>query len=171
MHATVHRYHRRSIRLRHHDYRALGAYFVTICSHSHLPIFGNVNSGRMRLSSAGKLVSDCWREIPHHFPNVSLDEFIVMPDHMHGIVVIRSAPPGKAVPRRFGGSVKDSLSTIVGVFKSYATKHVIAETGIRRVWQRNYYESVIRDDHHMNAVRNYIISNPRKWCTHAHRNT
>src|SRR5437867_763823 len=169
-------YRRRSIRLRHHDYRREGAYLVTICAYEHTSIFGSIANGQVRLSNAGQIVRECWCEIPLHFRHVTLDRFVVMADHMHGIVVIRSASAntcverGDAIPRRFGGALRDSLGAIVGVFKSYATKRIIEREGNRHVWQRNYYETIIRDDRHLNAARRYIIGNPKRWHDHVRRN-
>jgi len=170
------RHGRRSIRLSHFDYRRDGAYFVTICTYERATLFGSVAHGQMLLSNVGEIVRDCWFEIPPHFPNVVLDQFIVMPDHLHGIIVIRSDPSrtrprlGDSMPRRFGGALPGSLATIVGVFKSYVTKRVLKAEGIRWVWQRNYYESVIRNNRHLNAIRKYIILNPQRWHADAHRN-
>lgn len=167
---------RRSIRLRNVDYRRPGAYFVTICTHERAPLLGSVINKRMRLSPAGKIVQRCWLMIPQHFPNVVLDEFVVMPDHMHGVIVIRpdvsSSPrcPGNELPRRIGRALKGSLATIIGVFKSYATKRIMTTVGIRRIWQRNYYESIIRNREHLDAVRKYIVLNPKRWRDHGPRN-
>ena len=130
----------------------------------------------MQLSQVGEITRDCWSEIPVHFPRVVLDQFVVMPDHMHGIIVIRSAPgdpdsrTGVSIPRRFGGALQDSLGTIIGVFKSYVTKRVMAIAKMRRVWQRNYYETIIRNDRHLNAIRKYINLNPQRWHADTHRN-
>ena len=167
---------RRSVRLQNVDYRRPGAYVVTICTHERAPLFGSVVNNRMRLSPAGEIVRQCWLTIPKHFPNVVLDEFVVMPDHMHGIIVIkpdassRHRYSGNVLPRRFGRALKGSLATIVGVFKSYVTKRIMTTVGIRHVWQRNYYESVIRNREHLDAVRKYIVLNPKRWGDHRPRN-
>mgnify|MGYP002814623350 FL=1 len=87
------RHHRRSIRLRGHDYSDPGEYYVTICTHNRECVLGEIKDGEMRLSNAGEIAETCWLEIPRHFPNVVLDEFVIMPDHMHGILILKEYVP------------------------------------------------------------------------------
>ena len=174
---------RRSIRLRGFDYAYRGFFFVTICTHDKKPTLGKVIDYRSQLSTTGKLVEKCWREIPAHFPNVYLDEWIIMPNHIHGIIVIRFprsdevSNQGTACraptfhhdyePEAFGKPVAGSLATIVRSFKSAATKNVRQEfgAGVLPLWQRNYFEHVIRNEESMNNIRNYIWENPIHWMT------
>lgn len=171
------KHHRRSIRLRHYDYRTPGRYFVTICTYQRLSLFGDVVDGEMQINAFGKAVNDCWQAIPQHFSYVSCDAFVVMPNHVHGIVVIDGdmvgegiAGEGMAVPcpnkaRKFGKPIAGSLPTIVGSFKSAATKRInqIRDAKGSPVWQRNYYERIIRDEAALTNIRRYIRNNPAMW--------
>ncbi len=156
---------RRSIRLAGHDYRQPGAYFVTICAKARAPRFGDIRSGIVRLNAAGLIARDLWLAIPRHFSHVRLDEFVIMPDHMHGILHLLSSPEVLPRPRRFGDAVPGSLSTIIGSYKAEVTKRVSGLRNARResVWQRSFYEHVIRSSPAMHAIRAYIRNNPRCW--------
>jgi len=162
-------YHRRSIRLKGYDYSKAGAYFVTICAQNRECLLGDIVDGETRLNDAGKMVKRCWGEIPTHFPHVELDEFIVMPNHMHGIIVICPTGRGMAcrapTQRQFAKPIAGSLSTIIGSFKSATTRQInhIRNTPGHHVWQRNYYERIIRSEEEMDRIRTYIIDNPVKW--------
>jgi putative transposase len=159
---------RRSIRLAGHDYRQPGAYFVTICAKARAPRFGDIRSGLVRLNRAGLIAHRLWLAIPRHFAHVRLDEFVIMPDHMHGILVFRAAPDDLPRPRRFGDAVPGSLSTIIGAYKAEVTKRVNAlrNTHEQSVWQRNFYQHVIRSRRALQAIRTYIRGNPRRWTDH-----
>src|SRR5205823_206535 len=116
----------------------------------------------MQLNAAGRIVASCWEDIPEHFPTVSLDGWVIMPNHVHGIVVITTSDTTSAIMPLAAST--PSLGVIVGAFKSAATKRVnewrrTPET----LWQRSYYERVIRDDRSLNRVRQYIEENPVRW--------
>jgi len=123
-------------------------------------------AGNVRLTVAGRRVSECWEELPIHFPYLVLDQFVVMPDHVHAVLHIRDCrvgtPPAVA---RFGHPPPDALSSIVGAFKAAASKRINADRGIpgAPVWQRNYYECVIRSNAALDRVRVYITTNPIRW--------
>lgn len=154
--------HRRSIRYRGFDYGSAGAYFVTMCTHDREQIFGEINNGEMALNDRGIIANACWHAIPTHFPNVKTDEFVIMPDHVHGIVRI-TVGAARASPLRDGPQPR-SVGAIVGSFKSAVTKHIHAhDPRIGPVWQRNYYERIIRDERALFTVRKYIRDNPVKW--------
>ena len=170
------RYCRHSIRLNEYDYSQAGAYFVTICAHNRECVFGNVVKGEMRLNKYGRVVEAEWIETASIRNNVELDVFVVMPNHFHGVLVIvgggrdtvgrdtaRRAPT--AINERFGKPTSGSLPTIVRSFKSAVTKRIneLRGTPETPVWQRNYYEHVIRDEGDLNEIREYIMSNPLKW--------
>ncbi len=166
--------HRRSIRLRAHDYSAPAIFFITICTHVDGPSFGNITHDQMTLNECGQLVESCWKEIPSHFPHVELDEFIIMPNHVHGILVARPVAKDRRgvacyaptnCNRRFRSPGTDSLGAIIRSFKSAAARRINQLRGSpdAAVWQRNYYEHVIRNDYDFQDCRNYIINNPRKW--------
>ena len=169
--------HRRSIRLPEHNYTQTGAYFVTICARGRERLFGQIVGDEMRLNETGRIVQACWHEIPIHFPHVELDAFVVMPNHVHGIILIVAEPVGathasplppthasplQGHPR---GPKRGSIGAIVGSFKSAATKHIneLRDAPGPPVWQRNYYEHVIRNETELARIRDYIQTNPIRW--------
>jgi putative transposase len=164
-------HHRRSIRLRDYDYARAGAYFVTTCVQGRKCLFGEIIDGKIRLSEFGRVAWECWDTMPEHFRHVRLDVFVVMPNHVHGILFITSVGATHASPKMSNaltnpaGPKQRSLGVIVGSFKSAATKRVNALRGTpgMRVWQRNYYEHVIRDEEDLRELREYIVNNPLRW--------
>ncbi len=162
---------RKNIRLRGYDYSEPGEYFVTICTKYRARILGDVVDGAMRLSEAGRIVASCWKEIPAHFPNTRCDVFQIMPNHVHGIIEIRNsvraqhaAPLQGQQQIKVGRPVPGSLGAIVRSFKSAVTK-CIHERGVSRgkIWQRNYYDRIIRTDVEYYFVERYIRLNPLLW--------
>jgi putative transposase len=169
----LHRHHRRSIRLKEYDYSRPGGYFVTIVSYQRECLFGKILKEEMRLNDYGRIVDECWRTIPEHFPNVELGAYVVMPNHVHGIIVINDGADASASARRgtiyrapteqFGKPVTGSIPTIVRTFKAAVTRRIGRELNARDVWQRNYYEHVIRDHEDWDRIHRYIESNPSMW--------
>jgi len=181
------KHRRRSIRLSGYDYSQPGAYFVTICTLNRACLFGDIVNGVMQLNPIGRMVQECWRAIPQHFPHVVLDAFVVMPNHVHGILVIvektnagaaHSAGAMRSVgathasplqndntPTRPRGPKRQSIASIVGSFKSAVTKCINEYRGTpgAPVWQRNYYEHIIRTEESLNRIREYILQNPLRW--------
>ena len=181
------RHHRRSIRLRGYDYRAVGAYFITVVVQDRARLFGEVLEGAMRLNDAGRMLERWWLELNCRFPHVSTDAYVVMPNHFHGIVVIHSRPPDTTAPPDVGADLRvcpntrvcpDSggahagapLPTIVQWFKTMTTNEYIRMvkhagwTPFRgRLWQRNYYEHIIRNERALERIRDYILTNPLHW--------
>jgi putative transposase len=160
------KYRVESIRLKCHDYRDPGAYFVTICcSNKKESPFGKVVNCRMRYSEVGSIVMKNWQEIPKHFGNVRLSEFIVMPDHVHGVIILTVSVDNYIIDKENAGiSPKaGSLSVVVRSFKSACSKK-IHDLGIKNFkWQTRFYDSIIRDRKHLHNVENYIRMNPAKW--------
>jgi REP element-mobilizing transposase RayT len=159
-------HHRRSIRLKEYDYTQIGAYFVTICTHQRQCLFGEIIDGEMHPNLSGQVVISRWRNIPHHFSSIKLDEFIVMPNHLHGIIIISDGlrnQKGKALPLR--GTDNGSLGAIVQNFKSISTRKInqINRSSGTPVWQRNYYEQIIHDEIALDNIKKYIITNPSHW--------
>ena len=159
---------RRSIRITDYDYSQGGAYYVTVCCRKRQSLFGNVVNGRTRLNQCGRIALRCWNEIPDHFPNVQLDAHVLMPNHLHGILIIREetgtacrAPTNERFSRPVGGSVP----TIIRSFKSAVTRRFNEIRGIRvgSLWQRNYFEHVIRDEESLDKIREYIATNAERW--------
>jgi putative transposase len=161
--------HRRSIRLREYDYTEVGAYFVTICTYNRECLFGEIVLGEMRLNGFGKGIEEEWLRTAVARPYVELGDVVIMPNHVHGIVSIRDEGRGKArlapTTGTFGGPVARSLPTIIGAFKSASTKQINEMRGTpgAPLWQRNYFEHVIRNEAELNRVREYIAANPARW--------
>ncbi len=167
----MHPHHRRSLRIPGYDYSQPGYYFVTLCTQDRDLLFGMMQDQWMIPNDLGKLVEACWQEIPHHFPEIALDAFILMPNHLHGILVITGrgtacrAPTSKVHQPAFGKPTAGSLATIIRSFKSAVTRgwHMNLCRVDRPIWQRNYFEYVIRNDRKLAQIREYIASNPAKW--------
>jgi putative transposase len=153
---------RRSLRLQGYDYAQAGAYFVTICTQDRRCVFGEVVEGLMHLNRAGQLAAAVWRDMLKRFPEIDLDMFVVMPNHLHGIIVLSdSRAATRAAP---------TIGDVIGAFKSLFAVQFI--DGVkkgrwrafdRRIWQRNYYEHVIRDERDLDRVCRYIDENPLRW--------
>lgn len=161
---------RKSIRLSEYDYTLPGAYFVTIVTYQRKCILGAIRNGEIILSNIGRIVNNTWQEIPIHFPNATVDNYVIMPNHIHGIVNILDTGVGArhASPLRGKdplGTSPRSLGVIIGSFKSAATKriHQTEEYKKIQVWHRNYYEHVIRDERDYEKIVEYIITNPANW--------
>ena len=162
---------RHSIRLRGYDYAAAGGYFVTIVGLGWKCVFGKIVKGEMRLNTLGKIVKECWDEIPIHFPYTSIDAFVIMPNHIHGIIVIHDssffvvgAQHAAPLQNPISLNVKPgSLGAIVRSFKSAVTYRAHRELNMTNIWQRNYYEHIIRNDQDYENITRYVISNPMNW--------
>ncbi|MCL4500810.1 MAG: transposase [Deltaproteobacteria bacterium] len=161
--------HRRSIRLSGFDYSQSNAYFVTICAIERRCLFGSIHHGEVRLSGAGQIVIEEWLKTAQIRPSVKLDEFVVMPNHFHGVIIIEMENEGTTrrapIIQGFGRPVAKSLPAIIGAFKFAAARRINAVNGTpcAPVWQRNFYEHVIRDETSLNKIREYIINNPLSW--------
>jgi len=156
-------HHRLSIRLKGYDYAQAGAYFITVCTQNRESAFGCVDDGDMRLNDAGRMVRSVWEGLPDRFPEMQLDAFVVMPNHVHGIAVFVGA--GLALPGENGAaSSAPTLGDVVRAFKSLSAIHVnrlFMRSG--SLWQRNYYEHVIRNERELDKIREYIATNPLRW--------
>ncbi len=174
---------RRSIRLKGYDYSQSGAYFLTICSQNRECLFGDIINGEMIPNEAGRMVKMVWNEIPSCYPSINVDAFVVMPNHIHGIIFIVGAGP-RACPdsgqSRADGQPQNgqpqgvaptlSLPDVVHRFKTMTTKRYtdgVKQNGWPRfegkLWRRNYYEHIIRDERELNRIREYIVNNPAQW--------
>jgi REP element-mobilizing transposase RayT len=156
------KHHRRSIRLKGYDYTQAGAYFVTFCAWQHECLFGEIVDGEMHLNDYGRVVEEEWLRTAEVRPNVDLDAFVIMPNHIHGIIVICIDPVGASrrlaptnTPTRL---VAGSLGAIIGQIKSVTTKriNVLRSMPGQAVWQRNYYERIIRSEAALDNIRQYI---------------
>lgn len=164
--SDLHRRH--SIRLRDYDYSSGGYYFVTICTYGRICYFGDIRDCVVSLSPVGETAHQYWDDIPNHFDNVDIDEFVIMPNHVHGIIIINDDSVGArhGMPlhqtNKFGVSIPNSLSVIVNQYKSSVTRWCNQNTH-PFVWQRNYHEHIIRNDADLDRIRGYIINNPINW--------
>jgi len=171
------RYRIESTRLRGWDYAGAGAYFVTICTKDRAPFFGDVVDGDVILSPIGQIVADEWQKTPQIRPYVSLDEWVVMPNHLHGIIIITpvetprrgvstttSPPtPDDPTPNPKSRLRAGSLGAIVGQIKSTCTKRIWAAGFTDFAWQTRFYDHIVRDEPSLQRIREYIAGNPARW--------
>jgi len=162
-------YHRRSIRLKGYNYSQAGAYFITICTTNRACLFGHIFNGKMILNDAGKIAFDAWMQTPNIRSNIELDAFVVMPNHIHGIVIIHGGElhsPGyeKGECNSPLRSPSNNIGAIVRGYKSSVTRQIrLLNHSIDVVWQRNYYGHIIRDEMSYERIAEYINNNPLKW--------
>jgi len=174
----MYRYRIESARLKGYDYSRDGAYFITICTKNKFRLFGEIKNynndecvdvetglrpvststqptPQMILSNIGQIVTGCWYDLPNHYPNIRLDEFIVMPDHIHGIIIIRNGSDNK---------LKHGLSEFIRAFKSFSSRRIneLNKTKIS-IWQPRFHDHIIRSDNELNRIRLYIKNNPTKF--------
>lgn len=163
--ASLVRPSRRSIRLARYDYSQSGCYFFTVCVTDHRPIFGTIVNYKMECNRAGEAVWKVWRGLPDRFAGLRLDAFIVMPNHVHGVLVLSPAKAtGAASSAPTTAKRVPALGKVVRAFKSLSS---IAVNRVLRcsgpLWQRNYYEHIVRNGEDLDAVRLYIDRNPAQW--------
>ena len=174
-------HHRRSIRLKGYDYSQEGLYFVTICVQNKQYLFGKIANREMILNTVGQMVKLCWLEIPQHFPNAVLHEYVIMPNHVHGIIELtnvgaKNFSPENKSTNDFSPENKSSnddiraknfsplqgtsrtIGSIIRGFKIGVTKQLGYS-----VWQRNFYEHIIRNESSYHNITNYIVHNPANW--------
>ena len=157
----VHRHRRRSIRLKDYDYSQAGAYFVTACTRNRECILGDVQNGNVVLNEIGQIVERTWIQLPSYFKTIDIDKFVVMPNHIHGIIMLTNHCRGGVTPPL----QRPTLGQIVAYFKYQATKSInrLSSSPGNRVWQRNYHEHIIRNEEDLNEIRGYILNNPPEW--------
>lgn len=178
------KHHRRSIRLEGYDYSQEGLYFITLCCKDRLHLFGHITDGIMHLNPIGEIADSEWLNSPNVRDNIVLHEHIIMPNHLHGIIEITKSKAGKEDNIGFT-SPKQTIGSIVRGYKIATIKRIknymeemggedkggkggkgelqFAPTAPIKIWQRNYYEHIIRDKRAYHNISNYIINNPSKW--------
>lgn len=172
------KHHRRSIRLKEYDYSQVGWYFVTICTYQKQCWFGDIRRGEMQLNQIGKIVANEWLYSAQMRQEIDLDEWIIMPNHLHGIAILTDNQKNWNIRDMDGQHTPNlgarhaplqqkprSLSSFIAGFKAAVTKRInaIHQAPSFSIWQRNYYESIIRDEKHLKNVQQYILNNPQNW--------
>jgi len=198
-------HHRRSIRLRDYDYSQAGGYFITICTHERQCLFGEITDGKMVMNQFGDLADQLWVDLDNRFPNIELNEYVIMPNHMHGIInihgdnsIVEAGFTHAPIAQTYGftpapiahtngfapaqtdqinrttvgatARVAPTVGDIVGAYKSrvaneYLRIYKSKKIYMGKLWQRNYYEHIIRSETELNRIRQYIINNPLNWQT------
>lgn len=163
------------MRLEGYDYASAGAYFVTICTEGRICLFGEIVAAEMQLSEIGQIATACWDQLPQHYPRLELDAWVVMPNHVHGIIVLDSGDSGlfdkDGSPLSVGEGLRPSPAThlslpeVVRAFKSFSARRINEWRGTTgtKVWQRSYYDHIIRSDASLWKFRQYIENNPLQW--------
>ena len=149
------RQHRQSVRLKRYDYSQSGGYFVTICVQDRQSAFGSVIEGEMHLDATGLLAQSVWTQLTERFPGVLLDEFVLMPNHLHGIILLPS--------RQDAGNTPPNLGEVVRAFKAVTTRSVRQTGQSNFAWQRSYYEHIVHDEQDLLRIQQYIVNNPALW--------
>jgi REP element-mobilizing transposase RayT len=156
---------RKSIRLKEYDYTNPNWYYVTICTNKKNCVFGNVDNGKLVLNKLGKVANEEWLKTNAIRLNIKLDYYIIMPNHIHGIIIIESRGVMLYAPTKEFKSPSQTLGAVIRGFKSSVTKRAnqMNSTNGKKLWQRNYYEHIIRNEHDLYRIRKYIQLNPLKW--------
>ena len=152
--------HRRSIRVQGYDYSQAGMYFVTLCTRNRECLFGEIVDETMRLNPVGQIVTDSWTWLAQRYEHVELDEWVVMPNHLHGIVVINDHCKGgsRTAPTK-------PIGRLIGAYKTVSTRqaNTFWQTPGMLLWQRNYWERIVRDAAELLCIQEYICNNPAQW--------
>jgi REP element-mobilizing transposase RayT len=153
---------RKHIRLKDYDYSKDGYYFITICSKGRKEFFGDISEGEINLNRYGEIVNQCWCNLPKHYLNCSLDSFVIMPNHVHGIIVIDNE---NVVGNGLKPFPTHGLSEIIRGFKTFSSRKINEEieNNYKFQWQKSFYDHIIRSEKSLDLIREYIQNNPLKW--------
>lgn len=167
------KHHRKSIRLKGYDYSQQGFYFITICCNDRKYFFGKIENGKMQLNEIGRIANEYWASIPQHYPQSKLHEFIVMPNHMHGIIELVGPRHGVApqpAPQstmeninQFGKPIPGSISVIVNQYKSSVRRWCNQNEFVFFKWQSKFHDHIIRNEQAFQNISRYILNNPLNW--------
>jgi len=164
---------RKPNRLRNYNYSQNGMYFVTICIKNRFKCFGEIKSGKMVFNKLGKIAEKCYLEIPNHFPDVFLDEFVIMPNHVH-VIIETGADNASVGNAEMRSKIKNNekidrtkmlLSKAIHGFKASVTKEInrMKDYNVEFGWQKSFYDHIIRNEISLNKIREYIQTNPQMW--------
>ncbi len=159
-------HHRRSIRLDGYDYSQTGCYFVTLCTFNRECQFGEIMNGAMQLNEIGTIAAEEWTKTAEIRNGISLDKWVVMPNHLHGIIAIASPHTSLGDrPVAPTGPAANSLGAIIANYKATVTRRInrLQDEPSEKLWQRNYWDHVIRNDADLTRIREYIVNNPAQW--------
>jgi REP element-mobilizing transposase RayT len=179
-------HHRQSMRLKGFDYASPGYYFITICAQNRECFFGNISQGILELNDAGEMIKDGWKNLTQRFNHILLENYVIMPNHLHGIIHIKGSQPFQTINDYFkdrekiinntelinppSGTLKNSISRIIQAFKSISTNRYIESVRIhnwppfeKHLWQNNFYDYIIRNMKELCEIRRYIKNNPINW--------
>ncbi|MBS3915786.1 MAG: transposase [Bacteroidetes bacterium] len=159
----LNKYRRESLRRKNWDYGKICTYFITLCTHNKISFFGEKINGQIELTRVGEIARTIWFSIPDHHPHITLDDLVIMPDYIHGILRLNANIPHstKESSKRFQNPGKGSLPTVVGLYKSSVSRES------RKInpdfkWQSDYWEVIVKDYNHLKNIRDYIHKNPEK---------
>lgn len=151
-------------RLNKYSYSINGHYYITVCTQNRREIFGIIENDHIIINQYGEIVKNTWFKIPEHFHNVELDEFIIMPNHIHGIIIINNpVGTGHALSSNDKNTKNNNLSVIVESFKSTITKQINQINNNEFKWQRSFHDHTIRTTDSLNNIRKYMLNNPATW--------
>jgi len=156
------KWRRSSLRLPEYDYADFGAVFVTICTHHRQALFGTVTRGEVSLSPPGIAVQNAWNALPSRFAHIELDEFIIMPDHLHGILLTGTSQSSQTRPVMLGDVINAFKNMVIAAWR-YGVRDEDWPRYHDHLWQRAFYDHVISDERDLNAIREYILGNPVRW--------
>lgn len=156
---------RNSLRHPHYDYTETGAYFITICAHKGISIFGRIVDTTMQLNPLGHIAHQAWLDLPSRHPHIGVEPFVIMPNHVHALVWILTEIVTKGSAREYGKPIAGSISTVVNAYKVSVTKLAISAGLIPGppLWQRNFYDRIVRDERELANIQEYIRTNPARW--------
>ncbi len=169
----LNKYRIETTRLRNWNYASDGSYFITICTKGHTPVLGEIQCGTMQLNQFGRIAEQCWFDLPNHYPNLTLDAFCIMPDHLHGIMIINNTaivetglkPVSTTDPVTKPNSNNHGIFEFIRAFKTFSTRRMneLDNTAGKSRWQSRFHDHVIRNEQELHRIRQYIMNNPTKW--------
>lgn len=153
------KYRVETTRLQNWDYTSDGSYYITLCTKNRLPILGRIEKGEMILNEFGRIVEECWFDLKNHYHNLKLDTFVIMPDHIHGIMIIDNSVPVSTIKTRHG------IFEFVRAFKTFSSRRMneLENTPGKTRWQSRFHDHIIRDEREFIRIQQYIRDNPLSW--------